>query len=513
MLMFLRYIPAMTLSLLLFCSIPADGIANRSFGLFYQAFEADNITRDELSQLDEAGFEWIMTEEKLDEPTQELIREAGFSLYVLIPEYFAIPNRLFCSRCYYPERAASFLDHYQDNPTVRGIGMMAYSNWRNNSLPGQLLNITQSHRDDRIFFTLDSRPFSADQIAPLDGTALVTRNADALESQLEHNPVLSGIYYDPERPDLDIRDLQKVLDLLTSYRELPIFFDRTFFIANADRRVFPSRAGITEFATLSEITALYRHDPYARVANPPPGATGNGLDVSVIILFLLWAAFAAYYRLNPVYRKSLSRFFLNYVFFVNDVLMRRIRMPGDAAVLFVLSSFLAGLMALATAQLYLDTIAMGALLSFLPLIPSDWTHPVFFFWYFFILTAFCNALLIGWLRIANRRHSKTHQIATLFLWPQHINIPVITIGIILLRSFPSQIIVIFMFLIYWGIIFAGFFMTAYNMRRIQPTSMLYMASTYALFALLTTILISWLVIQIDLFAAWDLAASLAIYGS
>ncbi len=509
MMLYARTLPALIILVLMCLSFPLEANAHRTFGLFYPESNAGEITRSELEWLAESGISRIMVEERLSELQRELVADSGFNLFVMVPAYYVIPARLGTNGIGYYVQARELLEYYRDEPSVEGFGLMAYSIWQQNAIPEQLEQLAGPYLGNRTLFTLDSRPMSGDRLHPFDGIVMMTRSAEALALQLEQEPDLAGILYDPERREIDIRDFQDVLELMEPYRDLPVFFEQSWFKQNSDRDPAHETTDPDAFASdLSQITAFYRNIPDARVANPPPDTSGNDLDFSVLLLFMLWATFTAYYRLNPMYRKSVARFFFNYYFFVNDILMRRIRLPGDAALLFVLSSFVAGLMALATAQMYFDSVALGALLSYLPLIPADWTHPVFLFWYFFFLTMLINGLLIAWLRIANSQHSQTYQVATLFLWPQHLNIVVVSAGVILLRPFPSEKIVVGMFLIFWTITLASFILTAYDMRRIYPTSPYYMASTYALFVLIVTFLLFWLIFMMDVITAWNLAVSI-----
>lgn len=509
MFLFDRVIPA-TISLLLLCILlPVNATANRTLGLYYPESSAERITRGELEWLAESGITWLMVEEKLSTSHQVMIREAGFSLYVMVPEYYPIPTRLTDDTYGYAQRSDSLMSRYQHNPSVKGFGLFAYGEWQSNTIPDKLENLAAPYVDNRLLFTLDPRPLSGSDLHPFDGTVLLTRSADALEIQLEHNPELCGILYTPQKRSVDIRDLQRVFEIMEDSRELPIFFHRNWFLRNSARDTTSSQ--VSNKTDISQITAFYYNMPDARIANPAPDSSGNELDFSIFLLFLLWAVYTAYYRLNPFYRKSLTRYFLNHDFFVNDVLMRRIRMSGDTVILFILSSFLAGLMAFATAQSFLDSVAMGALLHYIPLIPANWTHPSFFFLFFFLQTAAVNAILIAWLRIANTGHARTNQIATLLLWPQHLNIIIISVGVIFLRSYHSEIIVVSMFLLFWTVTLISFLLTAYNMRRVHPTSALYMISTYALFILVTTGFVSWLIFGMELITAWNLAASLALF--
>ncbi len=500
-----RALPLILIFVLLMCYTTNDVLAHRAFGVFYPASEANRITEEEIGQLKNAGMTWVMLQERLDESKRTALREAGLSLLILVPEYFPVPWRLRNADNRYVERSDSLMRHYRNDPYVKGFGLFAFGKWQNEALPDRLRQLAEPYLDDRFLFTVDLRPFSGEALYPFDGTLIQTRSAEHLQTQLAQDPRLAGILYVPEKRDLDVRDFREILDVMENRRNLPIFFHRDLFFydSTTDARISDSELG--------QMTDFYYQISDARIAAPAPDSQDYALNWSVLLLFLLWAGYTGYYRLNPLYRKSVYRFFLNYTFFVKDVLMQRIRFPVDAAVLFLLSCVISGIMGFASAHMFFDSVSRKALIHYIPFVPLDWSHPAVFFAIFFMITALFIAIQIIWLRIANRHHAKTWQIATLLLWPQHLNIVIVSVGVMLLRSYPSVIVVSVMFLIFWSITFISFFTTAYNMRRIYPTSPLYMASTYALFMLISTIFISWMIFGMDFFAAWNLAVSLSTF--
>ncbi len=504
MYMFARTLPVLLFLSVLFSHSASDASGYRNFGVFYSHSDTEHLTSSEIAWLQEAGVTWLMVEEVLSDSTRNEIRDAGFSLYVMVPEFYPVPYRLTAASFQYAERANAILRNYRHDPAVMGFGLFAYGKWQQPVLISRLQQLADPYINEQVLFTLDPRPISGDDLQPFDGTVMLTRDAGQLAYQLAQDPGLSGILYAPVKRRVSVRDFQIVMQLLDEHRDLPVFFPRNWFIWN-------SIGDVSHESNLAQITGFYYRVSDARVANPAPDSRDNDFDLSIVFLLAIWGFFAAVYRLNPVYRNSIERFFLNYNFFVNDVLMRRIRLSVESIITFVLSAFLSGLIAYAIAEIYLDSVSREALLYHLRFVPAGWTHPMIFFFIFFILAAFINAFQIAWLRLANRQHAQTYQVATFILWPQYLNLLFVSIGVILLRSFPSEYIVAIMIFLYWTITLVSFFAAAYNMRRIHPTSPLYMALTYVLFILVSTSVLSWLVYRLDFISAWSLANSLASF--
>lgn len=500
-------LPALLFLVTLTAHASSDMSGHRSFGIFYPEKSGHHITPDKLDMLSEAGFTWLFVEEVLTDEQQIAIRDAGFSLFVMVPEYFPIPHTFSENSGDYALRSDSLLRHYRDNPSVKGFGLFAYGSWQENSVIRFLSRIIAPYSNGMQIFTLDPRTLSGDRLQPFDGTIMLTRSAAQLESHLGHAPTLSGVLYAPKNQKMDLQDIQDLLTLLDDDRDLPIFFHREWFLSNTSGHQNAQHQ--IDDLDLARVTSYYFRVPDARFANPSTSTDRGDTDISIILLLIFWAVFAGFYRLNPMYRKSIARFFLNYDFFVNDVLMRRTRFTNDAIILYFIISMISGLMGFTVAHIYLDSVSREALLHHTPLIPAGWSHSLIFFGIFFVITSLINAVQIAWLRIANNKHAHTYQIATLLLWPQHLNIAIITIGIILLRTINSPIIVIAMIVAACSVTLVSFFFTAYNLRRIHPTSLIYMFSTYAVYVILATTILGWLIFGMELTAAWNLASSLA----
>ncbi|TVQ73234.1 MAG: hypothetical protein EA363_03480 [Balneolaceae bacterium] len=481
-----------------FCEVQAS----RSFGLIYQESGTGQLTADEIAFLEQAGIHWLLVEEILGGEQRRLLHRSGFSVMVMVPEYFPIPYRLNREKHRYWQRSDSLMSFYRDDASVKGFGLFAYGKWQDGTLPERLALLADPYLESRRLFTLDTRPLSGQMLYPFDSVILMTRSADQLSEQLKQNPDLSGVLYAPEDSGLDLRDLQNVLQLLDRYRETPVYFYRDWFVANS------SMNGAAPAHDLARVTRFYHQVPAARIANPPPDQSDYKVNTAMLLLFIFWVLYAAYFRLNPLYRKSLIRFFLNYDFFVYDVLMRRIRFAGDAVAVFLISCFAAGIMGFSIADIYLDPVARQALLQYTPVFSAQWNHPAAFFILFFLVMAVILSVQIFWVQIANSQHAHTSQVATFMLWPQHLNMVVVTAGVIIFRSLPFALTAIIMAGIFLAITAISFFTTAYNMRRIHPTSPLYMTTTYVLFVLVSTSVVSWLIFGMDLLKAWELAVSL-----
>ena len=481
----------------------------RAFGLVYPEGSADLIDARETGWMQQSGISWIMVYERLTATQLQLLNRAGISLYVSIPATYYTPSRLRTARAAYTLKAGQLLNYYAYNESVKGFGLLAFSNWHVDALPSAIIQQAAGSLPDRLIFAIDSRTLTAETLTPMQSVLLHADHATRLDPGLPDRVPLSGILYQPTSRTLSVRDFQELLYRLDAHRNLPVFFDRDWFATNSASFAQEPAPGGSYTRDLSRITAFYAGTDQGRLANPPREPDRGIANVPLLMLLVFWIVFGLYYRVNPMYRKSVLRFFINYHFFVIDVLERRIRLPVEAVVVILLTSLLGGIMGYSVASLALDTVSRQAMALYLPLFPAQWSSLFAWFWYVFVLTLLIQLLLTGWLTLANYRHGQFLQIAALYSWPQHLNIIHVTIGIMLLHSYPSGILASVMVLLYMGILLATFFVTAYNMRRIQRTSALYMATTYALFVILLTGASLWLILGIDLPGGWKLAISLA----
>ena len=472
--------------------------------MYYQASNSEFLTSAEIQRLKGAGITWLLLEQRLPDSKLELIRNNGFSLIIMVPEFFPIPYRLTAPHYRYFEKSDSLLRFYRDEPAVKGMGLFAFGNWHQGNLADRLFHHSRPLLgENQQLITLDIRPFSSDDLFPFDGFIMLTRGEGHLKMQMENNPALSGILYGPALSKFNLRDFQQVLDVSAEQPGQPIFFYRDWFFQNSEDNITDIRNNI------SMVTHFYHHEAGARLANPPADDHGPRVNWPFMLMFLFWITYAVYSRINIIYRKSIMRFFLNYVFFANDILMRRIRFSTDVAVVFLFSCLISGIMGYASSSMVLDPVSREALIHYSPLLPGSWTTPASFFFIFFLFQSVILGILIAWIWLANRSHAHAWQIATFILWPQHLNFLVVTAGILILQLYPNTAVVLAITILFLTITLGSFFTTAYNMRRIYRTSPLYMATTYALFVLVVATLISWLVFGLDIADAWILAASLS----
>lgn len=476
---------------------------HRSFGILYPESDADSLASGDAEVIERSGISWVLLQEIPSEETREAIQNYDLSAYILIPEYYPVPYLLMSDKFGYFQRADSIMSNLVNYDFVKGFGLFSYGSWQERNLPGRLASLSEPYRSDRKIFTMDPRPFTGTDLDPFDGVLLHVENSGELEQRLAGEPVITGVYYLPRSNILDLRDFQQLMFLMEDKRDIPVFFNRDWFF----NKVGDNEGNMEN--NLAEITYYYQKVDDARFANPAPTDQDRYLNGSMVLLFLFWLVYAGYYRMNPVYRKSIVRFFLNYDFFVNDILMRRIRLPVDGLIMYAITCILAGILGFAVSDMVLDPISREALMFYIPIIPWHWSSPGIFFFLFFAVTALLLGIQIIWIRIANRQHGYTCQISTFVLWPNHISLLIVTFGVILMRSFPDTLLASTLIVIFLGIMFVSFFLTAYNMRRIVPTSPFYMTGTYVLFILASTTVLSWLIFGLDILKAWDLATSLA----
>lgn len=498
---------ALSFCLLLFLFLPAgDLAAQRTFGIHYPESSGFEISADEIQWLHESGIRLLMVEEALPDSILAVLRQYDMSLYVLVPFKYPLIRHLTNSGGPYARTADNLFSHYQSDPLVRGLGLFSFGSWQHGEAQERLRSLSHPHKDDRKLFTVDLRALTPNELTPMTHLLLFIQNATdgkKLIGRVLGVSPLAGILYKPAGSVLDLRDFQDLLALASDKPGVPVILDRDWFGRNTTR-INPAAAH-----DLQRILLFYHMVPDARLANPAPvDAKDRSPDTSILLLFVLWLFFAVYYHLNPLYRKSVIRFYLNYDFFVNDLLMKRLRLTSEVLVAYLLTALGSGLLAFAIVQNYLNPVSRALLAHYLPLFHPSWDHPLSFFVWFTALVLIINAVQILWIHAANRKHAQVFQTATFILWSQHLNLLLVTVGVVLLRTYPSAAIASLLVLIHWLNVFASFHITAYNMRRVVRTSLWYISGTYTLYILLVTGVIFWLLYVRGMLEIWQLTISL-----
>ncbi|MFO7846364.1 MAG: hypothetical protein R6V27_07375 [Balneolaceae bacterium] len=185
---------------------------------------------------------------------------------------------------------------------------------------------------------------------------------------------------------------------------------------------------------------------------PEPSRSEPVMNWSVILLMLIWGSFALHFRYQPIYSQSVTRYFSNHTFFVNDVRENRLRNIWPGIILLVQHMLLTGLFVFASVEVVVSTVGLDVIRHhFDPIITLNSTLPSLFV--AGILVAFLlQAVSVAWIFAANKKLMAFSQILNLYSWPLHLNLIVVTFLVVFNRVGFDEVwilILSFLFILIW----------------------------------------------------------------
>lgn len=150
------------------------------------------------------------------------------------------------------------------------------------------------------------------------------------------------------------------------------------------------------------------------------------MNWSVILLLLIWGSFALHFRYQPIYSQSMTRYFSNHPFFVNDVLENRLRNVLPGFILLVQHALLTGLFVFACVEVVVSSIGLQVIRHyFQPLMLLESTL-LSLFLSAVLVAVFLQLMSVVWIYVSNKRLTSFSQILNLYSWPLHLNLLVVT---------------------------------------------------------------------------------------
>lgn len=150
------------------------------------------------------------------------------------------------------------------------------------------------------------------------------------------------------------------------------------------------------------------------------------MNWSVILLLLIWGSFALHFRYQPIYSQSMTRYFSNHSFFVNDVMENRLRNLLPGCILLTQHALLTGLFVLACVEVVVSSLGLEVIRHyFSQFMVLESTLLSLFVSSIFIAVLF-QTVSVAWIYISNKKLTSVSQVLNLYSWPLHLNLFVVT---------------------------------------------------------------------------------------
>jgi len=191
------------------------------------------------------------------------------------------------------------------------------------------------------------------------------------------------------------------------------------------------------------------------------------MNWSVLLLLLIWGSYALHFRYQPIYSQSMTRYFTNHAFFVDDVMENRLRNILPGIILLTQHALLTGLFVFACTEVLISSLGLEVI--------RDYFQP-FMFFQSTTLSLFLSAVFVAillqtvsviWIYVSNKKLNSVSQVLNLYSWPLHLNLFVVTFLVVFNRVGFNEI---------WTLILGSLFMLiwffSYNIAAIDSSRFL-----------------------------------------
>lgn len=220
--------------------------------------------------------------------------------------------------------------------------------------------------------------------------------------------------------------------------------------------------------------------PIPHEEESPPAVNWN-----VIFLFVIFGSILIHARMQPAYLPSLSRYFFNHSFYLQDVLEHRIRNMIPGIVILLQHALTTGVIFYLSAEMLFNPIGLEVLSHHFSAILWTSNPYLSLFIFGFTLAIVLQVISVLWLHLPNKQLQFLSQTLNLYTWPLHINFIVAAVFIVLYGSNPNDTLIASILASYLFVWFMSFNMAALDASKyLERLKLVYVLVTVGLHLLL-----------------------------
>ncbi|MDZ7682366.1 MAG: hypothetical protein U5J63_11805 [Fodinibius sp.] len=363
------------LALLVLSITTSKAHAQRTLGVQWAVPENPQTAEAQLEQFNDLGISILNIDSNLSPRLWQTVDSLEFRVWgelgVRFPttNTFANPDTTLIVQI--QNRASSYLSQ----SSVSAIGLFSFGATNQPTFWEQLAPIASQLRTNnkiRLYHTGRSAALADTLVSDflIFDTHITVANVDTFSIPLSTN--IGAYRYSPS-PALAsyLYPFSKFIDQTASVSTTPIFLESHWLLQILDKH--PGMEEQLQNIASQPTTALALPEEDLPVPQPS--------TLPVIILLAVWGSVAFHYHSNPIYRKSIFRYFSAHKFFITDIFQRHIRSPFPAILIILQNALLTATSIFAGIATGMSTIGMEALFYHFPIL-ATWDNSLysFFIW-------------------------------------------------------------------------------------------------------------------------------------
>lgn len=414
----INFFRAILLVLFIVLSFSTYSLAQK-IGVEWQPPSSNEEALKELDQFAKIGTDVLIINAELEDTLWQKIDSLELSTYGNLPvnyptvATFANPDSTLMNKI------STRLNQFIGQKSVESIGVFDLGQVQNSAFKSALQPIIQqidSATLASLYYTsLRAAPAPVDSL--FDFKLLRVKYPETLMAK-DTSENIGGYIYDSQNKLLS--PVKKLLEKAHA-DSLPVFFNSKWLTKMINEHPDFAQA-LLHYSTNNELVFPLPKEAQKEMSNH---------NMIVALMLLILSVFVLNYHYSPIYKKTLSRYFLAHKFLVDDIMNRHVRTITPALVILFQHILATGITAYCLGNVFISEAGWQAIQYHYPQFFISQDPLITILIWSSLLSLLTSTISILWVRLINKKVTHFSQAVLLYSWPLQVNL-VITFLIVTL---------------------------------------------------------------------------------
>lgn len=431
---------------------------NDNLGVSWNPPENPTQISSDLDLYREIGITFIELKHPVNKSILDSLSNYRFTVIVRFPQKFLTTSYVKENTDWLISEYSSGITEYSDYNFITAFGLYSNSQSSDSKFISEFENIkTELKNGTEPSFYEVSTTFNSNLIR----TIIEVNNETILNPDYQGSFILAKPFVKT--------DFLILTTLLDDFENL-VFLD-SYWLKDALQNYLPLKKAFLDY---KEIGIFILPLPNNESSSAP-------FNWPVFVFVLIWISAGIHVFVSGTYKPLITRFFTGHRFFVDDIMRYRERSSVSGIFLFFQHALFTGLVVYIISNLLISETGLQA---FYHSIPQAGIFGQNYFSLFVMGVALaCLVQLIGlaWLYFPSDSMTHFSQAMTLYTWIFHVDFVLVSLMLVLFLSGGSQLLILFLSILFILTWLAGFFLTAFDSSKyLMQKRIKYMLYTFGL---------------------------------
>ncbi len=265
---------------------------------------------------------------------------------------------------------------------------------------------------------------------------------------------------------------------------------------------------LNNHSNFKSLITAYATEQNAVFSNPPVGHLPVKPGYTIIVLIIIWLITAIHYGFEPNYRKSMIRYFGYHHFFIDDIQERLLRFANSNVIVMFIQALTGALFLITFFHFFISDTGFQAITAHYPALDFLGGSDVQLFFIGFMTILIFNLVGSLWIFISSPDFPQYNQVLTLFLWPQHLNLLLLSLLVTFTTAYQSPFLIYLCGIFYVIVLLSSFLAASVDVYLHTQNKGPFFFKTVLPYLVLVIITLIWLIAYTGVTDVWILARSL-----